>query len=152
MQQCDAGLFPQAMHLDRWRKKSMFKPSHAASLGLPAISSPTEEVSMNFTHGVNALLPQTPEEWIDAVRAMTDAATRARLRANVLELYRARFTMRLATQQLLAIARCELRRNREQRFKGLRRLSLGAYVMAQRVLNAAQRRFPRSAPEPAGKP
>lgn len=152
MQQCDVGLFPQALQLDRWRKKSMYKPSHGASLGLPSICSPTEEVSMNFTHGVNALLPDSPAGWVDAVRAMTDAGERARVRGNVLELYRSRFTMRLAAQQMLTIVRCEMRRKQEQRFKGIRRLFLQVYVTAELFFNAVQRRLQRRAPGPAGKP
>jgi hypothetical protein len=152
MQECDVGLFPQAIHLDRWRKKSMYKPSHAASLGLPAICSPSEEVCMNFTHGVNAYMPQSAEEWLTAVRDMTDPAQRALIRENVLELFRARFTMRLAAQQMLTIARCELRRNRELRFKGLRRFSLKVYLTVERILNAVQRRLARRAPSSPGKP
>ena len=152
MQECDVGLFPQAMHLERWRKKSMYKPSHAASLGLPAICSPTEEVSMNFTHGSNALLPQDSADWVTAVRTMTDGAQRTRIRANVLELYRTRFTLRLAAQQMLTIARCELRRSREQRFRTLRRFSLRVYVMAEKLMDAVQRRLARRTASPQGKP
>jgi glycosyltransferase involved in cell wall biosynthesis len=142
MIECDAGLFPQATHLDRWRKKSMYKPSHAASLGLPAISSPTEEVCMNFTHGVNALLPSNTAEWQEAVEAMSDVPERNRLRANVLELFRARFTLELSAQQILTIVRLELVSAREQRFRALRSLALRTYVAGERVLNAIQRRLP----------
>jgi hypothetical protein len=152
MKECDVGLFPQAIHLDRWRKKSMFKPSHAASLGLPSISSPTEEVCMNFTHGVNAYIADSPEQWVTAVRSMMDSAERTRVRENMLELFRTRFTLRLAAQQIATIARCELRRNQQRRFKGLRRLSLRVYVTAERLMDAVQRRLSRRAPSPQGKP
>lgn len=152
MQECDVGLFPQAMHLERWRKKSMYKPSHAASLGLPSICSPTEEVSMNFTHGVNAYMPRSPEDWSTAVMNMTDAVEREKIRANVLELFRARFTMRLAAQQIETIARCELRRNQQRRFKGLRRISLRIYVTAERLMDRVQRRLMSREPSPQGKP
>lgn len=151
MKECDVGFFPQAMHLDRWRKKSMYKPSHAASLGLPSISSPTEEVGMNFTHGLNAMLPITSADWVTAVETLCDGDQRRRMRANVLELYRTRFTLDLATQQMLTIARLELARTRTLRFKRLRRWALTTYVCADRAINALQRRISPTASH-RGKP
>jgi hypothetical protein len=141
MQECDVGLFPQAMHRDRWRKKSSYKPSHGASLGLPAICSPTEEVRMTFTHGINAWMPLDAAGWRRDILAATDAATRERLRVNVRELFRSRFTMELAAQQIHTIALAAQARRREIRFSGARRLLLRAYAFGDRVLNAVQRRL-----------
>ena len=63
-----------------------------------------------------------------------------------------RFTLRLAAQQMATIASCELRRNRELRFKSLRRFSLRVYLLAVRLMNAVQRRLARRASSAQGKP
>lgn len=145
MKECHVGLFPQSLDKDRWRKKSIFKPTHAASLGLPSISSPTEEALMNFLHGQTALLPGSPGEWVKAVETMTVPAERARIRENAIRLYQLRFTVELATQQLLGIVRIQAARAKGRKFDGLRRLMLRCYVNAERALDAIERRMSRSA-------
>jgi hypothetical protein len=52
---------------------------------------------------------------------------------------------------MLTIARLELGRARAQRFKRLRRWALKAYVIADRAMNALQRRMPPTASH-RGKP
>lgn len=148
MQQYDVGLFPQAIDKDRWRKKSVFKPTHAASLGLPSISSPTEEACMTFLHKQTALLPHTAEEWIEAVEMMVDPEQRRRVRQNAIDLHRLRFTVEVATQQVLAIARYHVQRARAQRFKSVRRTLLRSFLLAERILDAVQRRLPHGTSSP----
>jgi len=144
MKECHVGFFPQYVDMDRWRKKSIYKPAHAASLGLPSVSTPTEEAMMNFLDGQSALLPDGPDEWVAAVELMTNAAERNRIRKNVIELYRLRFTIEMATQQLLGIVRLQTAQSRRLRFKGARRMSLRIYVLVDRILSALQKRFRRS--------
>jgi hypothetical protein len=141
MKQCDVGIFPQAIDKERWRKKSIYKPTHAASLGLPSISSPTEEASMNFLHGQTIMLPHSAQDWIDAVRTMADEAERGSIRRNVIALYQTRFTIEMATQQVLAIARYQCARKPQLRFKGLRSLLLRSFLFGERILDAVQKRI-----------
>lgn len=144
MQECDVGYFPQALDKPRWQKKSCFKPAHASSLGLPSISSPTEEVLMNFLDGHSALLPRDAAGWVQAVETMCNVQERARIRSNVVNLFHAHFTMDLITQQVLGIARLVHERRRSSRFRGLRRMMLNAYVQSDRILNAIERRLAAS--------
>lgn len=143
MKECHVGFFPQSLDKERWQKKSIFKPTHAASLGLPSISSPTEEALMNFLDGQSALLPGSREQWVKAVETMTVPAERQRIRANAIDLYRLRFTVELATQQLLGIVRFQAGRSRGRKLNGIRRLLLRAYVHADYLLSAIEKRINR---------
>lgn len=146
MKECHAGFFPQPLDKDRWRKKSIYKPAHAASLGLPSISSPTEEALMNFLDRQTALMPGSREDWVTAVETMTDPAARNRIRANAIELYRLRYTIEHATRQLLGIVRLQADRAAGGGFRRLRRFLLRSYVGAERVVNALEKRLNRRSP------
>jgi hypothetical protein len=143
IKECHVGFFPQSMDKDRWRKKSIFKPTHAASLGLPSISSPTEEALMNFLHNQTALLPNSAGEWVKAVETMTLPAEQARIRENAIRLYQLRFTVEMATQQLLGTVRIQAARAKGRKFGGIRRFMLRCYVNAERALDAIEKRMRR---------
>lgn len=143
MQECDAGLFPQSIEKDRWRKKSIYKPTHAASLGLPCIASPTEEAMMNLLDQQTALIPRTDAEWRRAVEAMCDPGVRASLRKNTVDLFRLRFTVDLVVQQLLCIIELSQKRRRSRRLVRTRKLLLRAAVAAERLVSAVERRLAR---------
>ena len=103
MMRCDVGYFPQNISKGRWQRKSIYKIMHAASLGLPAIASPTIEARTVLTDGLTAFLPESEDEWYNAVMAMCDKEKRMTMAKNATSLCGLRFSMDNMVDNLVGI-------------------------------------------------
>lgn len=105
MRECNVGFFPQIIGKERWQRKSIYKVTHAASIGIPSIISPTEEALSTYTNKINTIMPWNAKEWEEAVELMTEYEFRKKIVKNARELCRLRYNMDIIVQQLVGIIR-----------------------------------------------
>lgn len=77
MYACDVILCPQ--RVDVQPAKSNVKITQAMSMGLPVIASPLPAYTKIISHGENGYIASTPEEWGQALAALSDPETRRRV-------------------------------------------------------------------------
>ena len=100
----DVGIMP--LHDTPWeRGKCAYKLIQVMAAGKPVIASPVGANRQVVQHGVNGFLADTPEEWADALRKLSDPDLRRRMGAAARDTVETQYSTAVVTPRLAAILR-----------------------------------------------
>lgn len=80
--------------------KSSFKIIQYFAAGIPPIASPVGENSIIIRDGVNGFTPNTPEQWVEAIKKLYDDSYRSKISENI-KISSENLTIQHCQQQLL---------------------------------------------------